>query len=226
MHLRIIVSAIALVFASSAMAGPNWTYVDLGFVVSSSSDKDNAYTGLDLAGSFELGELWHLQAAVAYTEADIPTGSALKVTSELTSYELRAGVHPEITDNIDVVLDLGYSVADSKTNSSSAGPSVSNNPWYVDIRLGTRAMITPKFEMNAFLAFASGNDDCNACVPEKVDFTVVIPSIGAQYFFTDAFSLSVDYAFSTAETAYLDDGTDLSTDLQGDSAKLGVRWNF
>jgi hypothetical protein len=171
--------------------------------------------------------LWHLQAAVAYTEADIPTGSTtLKVTSEVTSYELRAGLHPEITDNIDAVIDLGYSVADSKTKSSAAGYSTSNNPWYVDVRVGTRAMITPKFELNAFLAIASGNDDCNACAPEKVDFTALIPSFGAQYFFTDAFSLSVDYAFATAETVYLDDGTKLETDLQGDSAKLGVRWNF
>jgi hypothetical protein len=227
MYLRTIVSATALFFASSAMAGPNWTYADLAFVVSSGADKDNSYTGLDLAGSLALGELWHLQAAVAFKEADIPNGTGPKLTSEVTSYELRAGLHPKITDNIDVVLDLGYSGSDSKTKSSASGGRT-ENPWYVDVRLGTRAMVSPKFELNAFLALASGNDDCKTCLYGDLDFTALIPSIGAQYFFTDAFSLSIDYAFATADTAYIGDrvADALITDLQSDSAKLGFRWNF
>ncbi len=193
---KAMIAVAAMAATGTATAGPACTYADLGYVESSNfSDQDT--DGYDLSGSLGIGEMWHLQGSWGNQERD--NGAEVDV------YELRAGVHPAITDNTDFVADIGYTKWDID--------GANQKPDAYDIRIGVRSMLADNFEVNATLAAQSGDLDDNA----STDFTNLIPTVGGQYFFTDNVSVSLEYSWGGTQETVLG---------SSDAARFGVRWSF
>jgi len=181
---KLILALAAFALSGVAVAGPSWTYVDLGYVRADSGDNDADAYGI--AGSFGFGELFHVNAVwVDGTDSD---------DDDFDSYRIGAGLHPAVTDDTDLVLEIGYATISSD--------DFSNDPSWVDLTLGVRSMITDRFELNAAIVTAVGDDDIGGAD----GFTEVGINIGGQYFFNDAISINVV-------------GSD-------EVVKFGVRWSF
>jgi len=189
-----------MAISTGAIAGPSWTYVDLGAVIGDGS-KDNGGEdtgGLNLRGSFGFGDLWHIQANVSAFETG---GGKSKGGEDITTYGLRGGIHPAVTDDGQFVLDIGYQGGEAK---SEAGGTVKLKPSVYDIRGGYRQNIG-NMELRGFIQYARRDfDDAN-----NTKTWDIIPSLGIQYNFSDAWSVGAD------------------TIIQEDNlTDLYVRWSF
>ena len=65
--LKLIVAAAALTISGAAVAGPSYTFVDLGYLTGDSGDERT--DGFGLRGSFGFANLWHVAAEVSAAEA-------------------------------------------------------------------------------------------------------------------------------------------------------------
>ena len=186
----------ALTLSGAAVAGPAWTYADLGAFVGDSDGKDEETQGIALRGSFGFADIWHVQAEVATGDAD--GGKSEPSGADVTWYGIRGGVHPSITDNTDFVLDLGYTNMEMDFGGSKPDTDT------IDIRTGVRSNVGP-VELRAFvsLGFFDGSGSNNE--GRDVSYTV-----GAQYNFSPAWAVGVD--------ANVTDSDNL--------ADIYVRWNF
>lgn len=180
---KALIALAAMAVSTGALAGPSWTYVDLGLVVADGSNDEDT-TGAALRGSFGFADLWHIQASVAGFEE---AGGKSKGGADITAYELRGGIHPAVTDNADFVLDIGYLGAEEKTED---GGSQKLKPSSYDIRAGYRQDIG-NLELRGFIKYARTDNDAEGEASEKV--WNLIPSLGLQYNFSDAWSLGADY---------------------------------
>ena len=188
-----------MAISTGAMAGPSWTYVDLGVVIGDGSTANGGEdtSGLNLRGSFGLGDLWHIQANVSAFETG--GGKSEEGGADITTYGLRGGLHPAVTDDAQFVLDIGYQGGEAKNN---ANESVKLKPSLYDIRGGYRQNIGA-LELRGFIQYARIDTD------DGVKTWDIIPSLGIQYNFSDAWSVGAD--------TFLED--DNLTDLY-------VRWSF
>jgi hypothetical protein len=195
---KILLTMAALALSTSAIAGPSWTYVDLGFIVGDGSD-DESTTGYALRGSFGFGDLWHIQADVGSFE----TGGGKSSTTNGTDnslYTIRGGIHPAVTDNTDFVLDISYTGAEDETGTAKVKPKA------YGLRTGVRSNIG-KLELRGFVTLASTDNDQDGSAESKT--LQIIPAIGGQYNFSDAWSVGID------------------TVLEEDNlSNLYVRWSF
>jgi hypothetical protein len=188
---KFLVAAAAMAISTGAIAGPSWTYVDLG-VVLGDGEFDEDLTGYGLRGSFGFGNIWHVQADVAAFE----TGGGKPEGTDSTVYTLRGGIHPAVTDNTDFVLDISYTGAEDETEGTK------DKPKAYGIRSGVRSNIG-NLELRGFIALLATDDDNDSKVRE------IVPTIGGQYNFSDAWSVGVD------------------TVLQDENiTDLFVRWSF
>jgi hypothetical protein len=154
-----------------------------------------------LRGSFGFASIWHIQADVLAGESG--GGKSVSTGEDWTSYALRGGIHPAITDNVDFVLDLEY-----------AGGEIDNGADTRDIvsygaRTGVRADIG-KLELRTFATIASVDPDTSDAV-RQVGFLV-----GGQWNFSDAMSVGLDVDV-TGDTKGLN---------QDNLADLYFRWSF
>jgi len=193
---KAILALAATAVTGTAVAGPSWTYVDLGYLRSSSISND--IDGYEVAGSIGFADMWHAQASYGTQEVD---GGGVEIDKY---YSVNVGVHPAITDNTDFVADVGYTKWDIENG---------NSPKVYTLGLGVRSMLTEKMELSALLTTQSGDLDAGA----NDDLTNIVPELGGQYFFTDNVSVNVAYAWGNTEGVVL--GT-------GNQAKFGVRWSF
>ncbi len=199
---KAMIAVAALAATGTATAGPAWTYIDLGYIQSSTAEAVGTEdsTGYDLAGSIGFGDMWHAQASWGNQETDSAGGGSL---IDVDVYELRAGVHPAITDNTDFVADIGY----TKWDVNGGG-----KPDAYDIRIGVRSMLADNFEVNATLAAQSGDLDASG-----TDFDNLIPTVGGQYFFSDNISVNLEYSWGGTQDVVVG---------SKDAARFGVRWSF
>ena len=65
---KLMIALAALAMSGTAVAGPSWTYVDLGYLVGDSAQKDAETEGLGLRGSFGFANMWHVQLDLAAGE--------------------------------------------------------------------------------------------------------------------------------------------------------------
>ena len=193
----------ALSISGAAIAGPSWTYVDLGAYIGDSSGKDNETEGVALRGSFGFANIWHVQAAVASGESN-GGKSNTAVGSDDTAYGIRVGIHPSITDNTDLLLDIGYTEIDEKFGFGAGFTDSTDNTDVIDIRTGVRSNIG-KVELRGFVSL--GAYDGETSNDEGRD---VVYSVGGQYNFSPAWSV----------------GTDVNVADSGDLIDLYVRWSF
>jgi len=166
---KVLLTLAALALSGTAMAGPSWTFVDLGYITGDSED-DNPIDGYSLRGSFGFGDIWHVQGFVANIEDDF---------NDVDTYGIRGGIHPALTDNTDFVLDLGYAQADNDSNGQE--------PSAFDIRTGVRSNIG-NVELRSFISLVFGDDDEGG----DEEFRSVMYSVGGQYNFSDAWSVGAD----------------------------------
>ena len=165
---KLILALVAFALSGVAVAGPAWTYVDLGYLRADSGDDDaDAYA---LSGSFGMGSLFHVNADwIDGTDSD---------NDDFDGYRIGVGLHPAVTDDTDLVLEIGYATI--------SWDDFSNDPSWIDLTLGVRSMITDNFELNAAIVTALGDDD----IGSDDDFTEVGLNVGGQYFFNDNISLN------------------------------------
>jgi hypothetical protein len=198
---KLLLTMAALALSTSAIAGPSWTYVDLGVVVGD-GNADEDLIGYGLRGSFGFGDLWHIQADVASFEQNGGKGNAgPPAGTDNTLYTIRGGIHPAVTDNTDFVLDISYTGAEVENSTTK------DKPKAYGIRTGVRSNVG-KLELRGFVTLASTDNDLSGAAESKT--LQIIPSIGGQYNFSDAWSVGAD------------------TDILGEDniTDLYVRWSF
>jgi hypothetical protein len=193
--IKIIGVVAALTLSGAAVAGPAWTYADLGAFIGDSSGKDEETQGVALRGSFGFADMWHVQAEIASGDLE---GGKSDGGADLTAYGIRGGIHPSITENTDLVLDLGYSNVEAKFNSNTEDTDL------IDIRTGVRSNIGP-VELRAFasLGFFDGDES-------NVEGRDISYAVGGQYNFSPAWAV----------------GTDITVSDSDDLIDIFVRWNF
>jgi hypothetical protein len=211
----------AMALSTGAIAGPNWTYIDLGVVLADSSGKDTA-VGAALTGSFGL-DLFHgnltytaISDAVSRDSAFgsgagpvVGSGgcsaSAVKCKGDdYDSIRVGVGIHPAITDSTDMVLEIGYTDA--------SYDDAKQDPDAIDLTFGVRSMITDEFELSAMAIISDGSTDTGG----DDDIQDAGFRFGGQYFFSDAISVN----------ATVTQGIQTQTGAGDDYFQIGGRWNF
>ncbi len=195
---KLILALAAFGLSSVAMAGPAWTYVDLGYVIGDSDEEefgDGDTSGYLLRGSIGLGGLFHVQASYSDTEIqDI----------EFDGYGISVGVHPALSDSTDLFVDIGYDTQ------SFDGSDIDMDTTFV--ATGLRSMITDNFELNARVSINAIDIDT------LEDQTDVGFGVGGQYFFNDNIGVGIDW--SRRDVVVTDDYGQI------DFVNLYVRWSF
>ena len=205
---KLMIAMAAMGLSSVAMAGPSWTYVDLGYAQGSSAEEAGleSVDGYDLTGSFGFAGIWHINGT--YGTISVDNGSS---DVDIDFYRIGAGVHPAITDSTDFVAEIGYTGWEVDVPN---GPE----PDAIDLTLGVRSMVTDQFELNGFLATQIASSDGALDGGNNDDATLFSPSLGGQYFFTDNISVNVSYTWNDVQSTL--------TSLNSDTARFGVRWSF
>ena len=181
----------ALTVSSVAVAGPNYTYAQLGFYTAVSQGKEDT-GGFVLRGSY--GEdIFHVGAGIASGEYDggrSKQSDTNEFGADTDAYELYAGVNPAITDNIDAVVRVGYTAGEFKGRIDGKNFKLEDEALFLSF--GTRAMITEKFELNAFATYSAGNikqkEAGDSAWTGKQDFVDWTYTVGGIYNFTDMFA--------------------------------------
>lgn len=173
----------ALAAAQSRDGSPSYGYAELGYA-ELGLDGGGSLGGFGLRGSFALSESAHLVADyVRLSEGPLTLGTTT----------LAAGFNMPVAATTDVVARVGF--VNARADLTGFGDA-DDNGWMA--QGGIRSMLTPAFEVNAFLTYT---DVAGA------DTSV---GIGAAYHFTDAFG-----AFGNVDFA---DGDSL--------AVVGIRFSF
>ena len=221
---KVIITLAALAASSAAVAGPSWTYVDLGYLRGSAAEVavdlgDGAIdpTGVEksqgyvLEGSFGFAEMWHVSGYYGSAKTKVDDNPDVEIDS---FYNITGGIHPAITDSTDFVAEIGYTTWDLK--------DLNIKPTAYDLTVGVRSMLSDRFEIKALLAYQSGEADLDGI---KDKFQIFAPTVGGQFFFTDNISVNLDYTWGDAQSGVLAAyGTGLAS--VADTAKFGVRWSF
>ena len=201
---KLMIAVAALAISGTAVAGPSWTYVDLGAVIGDSSTKDAETQGVALRGSFGFGNLWHAQLELAQGETNGGKSNLNGNGSDNFIYAIRGGIHPAITDNTDFVLDLGYTDIEDEFAFGAGNSATKENITALDIKTGVRSNVGP-LELRAFVSLGFVDGEANNAEGRDVSYMV-----GGQYNFSDAWSV----------------GADVNLAERGDLMDLYVRWSF
>ena len=229
----------ALALSSAAVAGPNWTWVEVGAYVGdadgglyatgdaigdSGQEYKDGYNGWSANGMFEIGSLYHV--GVGYFDGDFAEGvsnSAFDggcegsdpevagdnyyagndcISNDASGWNVVAGIHPAVTDNTDLVVNVRYEKSDVRTSFGDGGPSVEQktktNEW--GINGGVRSMLSDVFEVNGYIGYDQS---------DSLDNEVWVKT-GGQYYFGQNFGLVAEATLS-----------DATAEIYG-----GLRWNF
>jgi hypothetical protein len=202
-----IAAVAALTIGSAAVANPSWTYADLGVVIGDTTGKDNETGAIALRGSFGFGSMWHVGLDLASGEAN---GGKSNGGSDTFGYAIRGGINPSITDNIDFVLDLGYTSVEDEYGFGTGNSSTKQDTSTIDARTGLRANIGP-VELRGFLTLGWLDGETNGIRLDE-EGTDISYQMGGQYNFNDAWSVGVEGSFNSI--------------VWGDSGNIYVRWSF
>jgi len=211
-RLKLVLVTVALVFSGAVFAGAPWTYVDLGYVTADSGD--DRTDGLALRGSFGFADIWHVGAALQGIE--VAGGKSKPFGADVSGGSIYIGLHPAVTPNTDMVLDLGYEGLEVEEEFTSG--TQTSDVTSLFLRAGPRALLAgDKLELSAYLVLAAGEEELSGG-SAKNDFTNVGVQVGGQYYFSPAWSVGAD-----AQLNRFDAGTGSSG---GDFLSIFVRWSF
>ncbi len=198
--IKLLAATAALTVSSIAVAGPSYTYVDLGFITADSQVK-KTQAALRLRGSFGFADLFHVGATIDSGEI---SGGRSKATAEnpqgadFDAYSLYFGVNPAMTDNVDLVVRVGYDAGQKKSKNLITGVNNKRENEALFLSFGTRAMLSEKFELNAFATYAAGDSQLKDSDEAKFDIVNWSYTVGGEYYFTEMFSVGLDLSLETA----------------------------
>jgi hypothetical protein len=215
---KVLITMAALAASTSVMAGPSWTYVDAGVSFADSNYElgDDAI-GYGIRGSFGFGSLWHIQANVASVEVNGGKGDPIGFDD--TTYSLRGGIHPAVTDNTDFVLDIGYEGQEWDFDGLKVKPTS------YDIRTGLRSNVG-QLELRAFISIVQNDFDVDDAGFDGKGRTIEY-SVGGQYNFSDAWSVGIDHVVGGGVDEVIPDVGDNARLRWGQNVTdVYVRWSF
>ena len=192
--IKLLAATAALTVSSVAVAGPNYTYAQLGYLAIDSEGKEDS-GGFELKGSFGFADVFHVGASIAAVELE---GGKSKDGADVDAYDIYFGYNPAITDNIDAVIRVGFEEAEFKTQDN---PRVKEEALFLSF--GTRAMVAENFELNAFATYTAGNVKGNQPGDTKEDFVDWDYSVSGIYSFTEMFAAGVQLDIDTVNTGTL-----------------------
>jgi hypothetical protein len=194
---KLLLTVALMAITGTAVAGPEWTYADIGWVIVDSGndgDEDDV-NGFSVGGSIAFGGNWH--ANLEYVDIEESGSGGI----EADGYRAAIGLHPALTADTDLVMELGYFDVDLD------GPAgLDNEADGFDVSFGVRSMITDKLELRAIISTSIGEWDDGMPVGEE-DFTDSGLTVGGQWNWNDNASTSVDLT-------------------EDEVVKVAYRWNF
>ena len=199
-HFKILTLAAvaALACSDAAIAGPQWTFANIGLATGDGDAADDTEF-FSIGGSLAIADTWHVRGEWATGEAESNGGRDVDVL------ELGAGLHRNISDSTDVVVDLFLGSIDE-----TDGGGGSTDSDYFGYSLGVRSMLTDEFEFNAAIIYA--DVDCPAGCGGAIGSAVNVGGeIGGRYLFDEAISVGASFNWNG---------------VQGDLLTLNVRWAF
>jgi hypothetical protein len=214
----------ALTVSSIAVAGPSYTYVDLGFITADSQGKEDT-GGFALRGSFGFADLFHVGATIDSGEI---SGGRSKVSADnlqgadFDAYSLYFGVNPAMTDNVDLVVRVGYDAGEKKSKDLITDVNNKRENEALFLSFGTRAMLSEKFELNAFATYSAGDSQLKDSDEAKFDIANWSYTVGGEYYFTEMFSVGLDLSLEGATAGNVETGVG----AYGNAANLHARLNF
>ncbi len=199
-HLKVLAlaAAAALACSGAAVAGPQWTFANIGMATGDGDETDDTkFVGFE--GCLSVADMWHVQGKWATGETESNGGRDVDIL------QLGVGLHRNVSDSTDVVVDLFFGTIDEVD-----GGGGSTESDYMGYSLGVRSMLTDQFEFNAAVNYA--DVDCPAgCGAATGSAVNVGGEMGGRYLFNEAISVGATFNW---------DG------VQGDLLTLNVRWAF
>jgi len=192
------VAVAAFAVSGAAIAGPGWTFVEVGYGYGDndmgnigpgvgSNNGNSVYEdgtkGYTLDGSLSFGSMYHV--ALQYAKGDYYEGPTWLSESERKSYSGIVGIHPAVTDATDLVLELNY----TKTEYSGFAEDTLKDTGG-GIRTGLRSMLSDTVEANAFIGI------------QKTDYkdVEVAAELGGAWSFAANWALTADAKIGESET--------------------------
>jgi len=191
---KLIIALAALAVSGAAVAGPKWTYVDVGYVTADAGNEST--NGYAIRGSYGFADVWH--AGAGYSAIDFAGGSGKVGGEDADGYNIYVGVNPALTDDIDFVADLGWQSTEVTINS---GQKLDSDQIFV--RAGPRAMITDAFEIHTYVSLGWGSADNVSPPGTDSDKSDVAVELGGAYYFTPNWSLGLDVSLESDNVADL-----------------------
>jgi len=211
-RLKLVIATVALAFSGAVFAGAPWTYVDLGYITADSGD--DRTDGLSLRGSFGFADIWH--AGVALQGIEVAGGKSKPAGGDVSGGNIYIGLHPAVTANTDLVVDLGYEGLEVEEEFTSG--TQKNDITSLFLRAGPRALLAgEKLELSAYMVLATGEEEVSGSGAKR-DFTNVGLQVGGQYYFSPAWSVGADAQINRFDAASGSSG--------GDFLNVFVRWSF
>ena len=183
--INLVVAAAALAVSGAAIAGPSYTYADLGFTVGDSFGNNNDTDGYAIRGSFGFADVFHVGGGITDGDVDGGKGSG---GADNSGYNVYVGFNPAMTENLDLVARIGYFDEEFKFDGGK------EEATGVSFEIGPRAMVSDNLELNAAVSLLLGEDKDGGV---KEDFTLVAYRVGGEYYFTPALSLGLDAAVAS-----------------------------
>ena len=214
--IKTIIVIAALTVSGIAIAGPSYTFVDLGYLTGDAGDERT--DGLGVRGSFGFAGMWHVAGELNALEAN---GGKDKNGQDISGVTIYGGLHPAMTDNTDLVIDLGFDVFEAEEQASGANDG-KTDIQAIFLRTGPRALLAgDKLELSAYVSVAIGETDPS--LGTKQDYTNVGLQLGGQYYFTPAISLGVEAEVNGARSG--PSGSSISGG-NDDLVRIFGRWSF
>jgi hypothetical protein len=201
--IKLLAATAALTVSSVAVAGPNYTYAQLGYIaIDSVANEDSG--GFELNGSFGFADIFHVGGGIVAGELEGGKGKVNndgEAGSDFDAFNIYVGVNPAMTDNVDAIVRVGYQEIETKASTAGVDdPRQKEESLFLEF--GTRAMIAENFELNAFATYDAGNEKTDGG-GAKEDFVDWGYRVGGIYSFTDMFAAGVKLEINEVNTGTL-----------------------
>lgn len=166
--------------------GPRYTYGEIGYsrVDFDDLNEDGDFFDADL--SLAVHDMIHLFAGYSTGSVDVANFDV-----DVTNVAAGVGLNVPLSNTIDFVFDVAYLWIEF--DAGNGGNNSIDEDGY-GLSAGVRAMLTPRFEMNGGVSYASYSDS------DSDDDTAL--NVGMVYNFTDMFALTAGAAIGDNVTSY------------------------
>lgn len=202
-------AAIALL-AGGAQADPlSWTEVGVGYnIVDAGEDTTDAF---DIRGSIGFAGIGH--AVLTYTDGSVD-GSEGFSGADFDGFEIRAGVHPSVAEDTQVIAEILY--FDYSAELEGTSNEADEDGW--GLGFGVRHQMGEQFEVRAQIDYFDGTYEVDAFSFSE-DFNNTTYSFGGRYYWMPTLFTGVTVLIDGLEAASV-------ADSGGDVIRVDVGWSF